>query len=53
MKTKINFKNLLGYFDVVTRPLVMIWPKGADMLKLLKMKMEIEIRIRMINSFVP
>ena len=53
MKTKINFKNLLGYFDVATRPLVMIWPKGADMLKLLKMKMEIKIRIRMINSFVP
>ena len=53
MKTKINFKNLLGYFDVVTRPLVMIWPKGADMLKLLKVKMEIKIRIRMINSFVP
>ena len=44
IKTKTNSKYLIGHLDRVMRPLVLILPK-VDMLKLLKLKMEIKITI--------
>ena len=44
IKTKTNSKYLIGYSDEVRQPLVLILPKWMDMLKHLKLKMEIKIR---------
>ena len=44
VKTKTNFKYLIGYLLKVVRPLVLILPKTSDTLKHLKLKMEIKIK---------
>ena len=49
IETKNNSKYLAGYLDEVTRPLVLYYPKLVDLLNLLRTKMEIKIKIRLIN----
>ena len=49
IETKNNSKYLTGYLDEVTRPLVLYYPKLVDLLNLLRTKMEIKIKIRLIN----
>ena len=38
VKTKSNFKYLIGYLDKVIRPLVLIWPKMSGYVKISKVK---------------
>ena len=49
IETKNNSKYLTGYLDEVTRPLVLYYPKLVDLLNLLRTKMEIKIKVRLIN----
>ena len=49
VETKNNSKYLTGYLDEVTRPLVLYYLKLVDLLNLLRTKMEIKIKIRLIN----
>ena len=49
IETKNNSKYLTGYLDEVTRPLVLYYLKLVDLLNLLRTKMEIKIKIRLIN----
>ena len=50
-KTKTNSKNLIGYSDKAIRPLVLIMSKWVNVLRHLKLKME--IKIKRINSCLP
>ena len=49
IETENNSKYLTGYLDEVTRPLVLYYLKLVDLLNLLRTKMEIKIKIRLIN----
>ena len=44
IEKKANSKYLVGYLDKAIRPIVLIRPKSVDMLRHLKLKIEIKIK---------
>ena len=51
IETITNSKYLIGYLDKPIKPLVLIVPKWVDMLRHLKLKVEINIKNNQLMSF--